>query len=504
MGATQTSRNGWLPWRKPLGRAAVTRAESIASASGIRKEINADEVVSAISHAQRLATSGSTILFVDTLIRGSVNLSNLELSIPVAFQGCIFDAPVLISNSRTVDLAFSGSSIRSLDLSRSFVDGTLKLDAGLSCVGEITLHDAHVTGAVTLESAKLSNPTGRALDCSGAKFDSIVLLRNGFHAKGEVRFLRATIAGNLQCRAGSFENLNGTALNLNAASIKGGLYINGLTPTGKGRSGVTGDLNLQSARVRFLRDDGSAWPEHGNIVLDGFVYEHFDNCPTSAEFRRRWLLRQPRSHLSDKTFRAQPWQQAFTVLKRMGHVRDAVKIQIWKYDRMVLAGTFGFWGGIWNRVLGIVCGYGHQPWYAIHFCLGVVLLGTVVFDLGYRAGLVYPAKEEIILELARSDQGCPPAGYPVFDPWVYSLDTFMPVLDLNQEGYWLPLANKKLKCSVSPANWSLVERLGVDSSSNASAGWAHPLRAYYWLHKLAGVFLVTVAGLAFSGFLQRE
>src|SRR5262249_19971999 len=151
--------------------------------------------------------------------------------------------------------------------------------------------------------------------------------------------------------------------------IGAGLYLNGLTPAKGEHTGIVGDLNLRSAQTRLLRDDGSAWPEHGHIILDGFTYEHFDSCPTGADFRRRWLLRQPPSHLSGQGFRAQPWQQVFLVLKRMGHAQDSVRIQIWKFDRMVASGAFGWWGGLWNRLLGLTCGYGHRPWSAVQVCL---------------------------------------------------------------------------------------------------------------------------------------
>ena len=77
-----------------------------------------------------------------------------------------------------------------------------------------------------------------------------------------------------------------------------------------------------------------------------------------------------------------------------------------------------------------------------------------------------------------------PTSYPVFTAFVYSLDTLIPLVELHQQGYWLPNANE-----------------GSDWIGFTSGAW---LRVYLWVHIGAGWVLTTLAVAGFTGLVRRE
>jgi hypothetical protein len=79
-----------------------------------------------------------------------------------------------------------------------------------------------------------------------------------------------------------------------------------------------------------------------------------------------------------------------------------------------------------------------------------------------------------------------PGDYPRFEPAVYSIDVFVPFLDLHQEDYWLSTANSPV-CSAC-----FGTTLGQ---------W---VRIYMWLHIAFGWLLSTLAALSITGLVRRE
>jgi hypothetical protein len=70
------------------------------------------------------------------------------------------------------------------------------------------------------------------------------------------------------------------------------------------------------------------------MTLDGFTYERLGwNSPFDATTRKKWLNRQPRQHLSEKTFRPQPFDQLARVLRAMGQDDEATAVAIDKQQR---------------------------------------------------------------------------------------------------------------------------------------------------------------------------
>ena len=207
-------------------------------------------------------------------------------------------------------------------------------------------------------------------------------------------------------------------------------------------------LDLRSSEVGTLADEAASWPRR--ILLHGFVYgELHETAPADARTRIDWLRRQPPPFLS------QPYEQLAITLRNSGHESDALTITIaQEEDRAKVTRVFSpaWW---WYRIFGPPIGYGYKPWYALWWMTAFLVLGTVLFDYAYQS---YGLQE-------MTDRR------PVFNSAVYSIDTFVPLIDLNQAEHWLPRGRY--------------------------------LRLYHWIHILLGWVLSTLLAVGLAGTLKE-
>jgi sRNA-binding regulator protein Hfq len=366
---------------------------------------------------------------------------------------------------------------------------------GFKSEGELNFLGATIGRNLECNGAQLTNPKGKALNADGAKIDGSVFLRNGFKSEGEVNFIIATIGGTLDCDQDShFSNPDGIALNADGAKINGSVFLrNGFTADGgvefinselKGfqwyqtRPSKGTWLDLRLMKVATLLDDESGWPREGNLFLDGFTYDRIeDHAPKDAVSRIRWLHRQ-----SHNTMHTQPYEQLALVLRNMGLEREARKVMIEKnrdQANFTKAFSHGWW---WYNVFGRLIGYGYAPSRAFFISLGMIALGGLLFHLCYVRNIITPTDErgymkdsagQIILENGRrrfSEE------YPKFNAFVYSLESFTPLLKLDQSESWTPNANRGVS----------IHFLGLHFTTGSL------VRAYLWFHIVAGWVLTSL------------
>ena len=405
--------------------------------------------------------------------------------------------------------------------------GSVFLSDGFTAKGVVRLLGAKLGGDLVCSSGSFENPDGLALFADRLETKGGVFLCDGFMAKGEVRLLGAKIGGNLDCFGGSFESPDGTALKLQKAQISGGWVFRDI-------QAFKGGLNLTAAHVADLVDAADAWPETGELILDGFTYDRISGyAPTDFAARRKWLERQFPSDLNED-FRPQPFEQLAKVLREMGHSEDAKNIAILKQDYQRKAewlwanwGSFGavdrllnddedwqkklrveqFRRPVW-RLIGpglrwlftglfkLTAGYGYRPTRALVFMAVFLVVGTLVFSAANNEGAMVPNNPFILRSVEWTDcidddmgkgttRACwlaKNAGkdFTRFQPFVYSLDTFIPIVDLHQETNWIPQPERG-------TTW--IGR------------WA---RFYLWVHIAFGWILTTVAVAGFTGLIKKD
>jgi hypothetical protein len=371
------------------------------------------------------------------------------------------------------------------------VEGGVFLRQGFHATGAVRLLGARIGGNLECIGARLENPNGDALSADGMTVEGDVFLRQGFHATGEVRLPGARIGGNLECTGARLENPNGDALSADGMTVEGDVFLDErFHATGavrlrgariRGRlvctearfenpNGIA--LNLEHARLGGIEDDEGSWPQRGRLRIDGLEYEGFagDRTPTDARRRLEWLRRQ----LPD--FRPQPYDQLARVFRRMGREADAVEVLIAKQEDLIRHGKLSWWGRLTRRILGVTIGHGYRSGRALLWSLAFVIAGALIFGWANARGLMAPSSPEILTDPLYRAGGTIPPDYPRFEALFYSLDAFLPIVDLHQEGFWLPDAGKPFGALV---------------------------RIYLWIHIAAGWFLSTLFVSGVTGLVRR-
>jgi hypothetical protein len=185
-------------------------------------------------------------------------------------------------------------------------------------------------------------------------------------------------------------------------------------------------------------DDEDSWPQRGQLLLDGLEYEGFagDRTPMDAQRRLEWIRRQ----LPD--FRPQPYDQLARVFRRMGREAEAVEVLIAKQEDLIRYGKLSRWGKLTRWIFGVTIGYGYRSGLALLWSLIIVSIGWLFFELAYIFGLMVPSSLGIPTDSLHSAGWRLPPNYPRFQALFYSLDAFLPIVDLHQERFWLPDAGK--------------------------------------------------------------
>jgi hypothetical protein len=195
-----------------------------------------------------------------------------------------------------------------------------------------------------------------------------------------------------------------------------------------------------------------------------------------------------------------------TVFREMGYPDDAINVQIAaKWDEGVeiirkdfdifvhsathvqvlrLMGTtlrIIFHDALWFFGFGWLIGYGYRPWNALFISLGFVFIGTIIFRFAQQKNILIKSNgtHPAALRARRIDRN--------FSAFIYSLETFVPLVKLGVADYW------KIEANVS-------RPIQMDSVMLREPGiivlW------YYRIHIIAGWVFTSLWVAAFSGILK--
>jgi len=385
---------------------------------------------------------------------------------------------------------FSNASIASIEL-RSSVTGPIMGDYA-RVKGDLAMHFGHY-GALSIFRASI----GGDLDCSGADFtgsgvtDTISAQESliggdasfvqNFTTDGILYFRLARIGRSLSFNHARFVGNGETGLDAQRATVAGPLYWVDITHTPRTR------LDLQNASIESLFDDRASWPAPGNLDLEGFTYSEFGgDSPADSEERLEWLaLQQP-------GYRPQPYVELAKALKESGRTEDETEVLIAQRIAQRRSGHLSLAARAWNLLLEGTIGYGYRPLRALWWITGFVLLGAILFGWGYRAGVMTPSEPDAYEAFARGGQ--PPVHYPHFNAFVYSLENFLPVVDLHLGNQWHPNVRERVVEDSATGEWG--------TASAMTAGKL--LRWYLWFHILAGWVLTPLMFAGLSGLIRVE
>ncbi|SNB69223.1 hypothetical protein [Thermoflexus hugenholtzii] len=126
--------------------------------------------------------------------------------------------------------------------------------------------------------------------------------------------------------------------------------------------------------------------------------------------------------------------------------------------------------------MGITIGHGYRSGRALLWSLAFVIIGALIFGWADASNLMAPSSPEILTDPLYRASGTIPPDYPRFQALAYSLDAFLPIVDLHQESFWLPDASKPFGALV---------------------------RLYLWIHIAAGWLLSTLFVSGVTGLVRR-
>lgn len=190
-----------------------------------------------------------------------------------------------------------------------------------------------------------------------------------------------------------------------------------------------GKLSLRNVRTDVLEDYPAGWPEPGALDIEGFRYEQLIHEPLPLTDTERW------AELSISWLRLHPgwvpgnYDQAAVAFQRMGRESDATEVLIAKQDDMVRLGQLSWARRMWYGLLGVTIRHGYQSERALLWLALFWGFGTLLFWYAWEQRLGRPLGD---------------GEKPWFLALFYSLDTLLPVVDLQQDTHIQFSAETKL------------------------------------------------------------
>jgi hypothetical protein len=279
------------------------------------------------------------------------------------------------------------------------VDQSMFLRGGFTATGAgesgaVNLSVAHIGGQLDCTGASLRNDSGPALFANGLRADQGMFPTDGFTATGAGEFgavilAAAHIGGHLFCTGASLRNDSGPALNANGLQVDQRMFLShGFIAIGAGK-GVAVDLSGARVGGTLAFDPErleNATDPQGRLAVDGLTYAGVPEQISARDWRR--LLRE-----GTRRYAAQPYQQLAAGHRALGHEREAREILMAQRDDQLARTHSGGPERLWGRITKVTLGYGYQPWRALLFLAGVVVLScALAVVLGSHGALAQTGK----------------------------------------------------------------------------------------------------------------
>jgi len=444
----------------------------------INPEARTDKLCAALI-LERARVKGSVFLRRGFRAEGGVRLLNAQIGGDLDCEAATFENPP------SPDCPSSGAA---LDMDAIEVNGHLLMRKGFRAVGEVRLPSAEIRGDLDCSGGTFSNPRKNEIPESGSSIlggglivKGSVFFSDGFSAEGDLYILGASIGKDLNCRAG---NIKGQFF-VQGTSIGSALFWDKII------SPQETTLNWKNTSTSALVDDEKSWPALGKLIIDGFSYKHLSgDSPRRAKERLNWLARQ-------EPIAPRPYQQLAKVLRDLGDDAGARKVlsSMERLRRIHEYKTRGwlvrFFAGVWSATMRATIGYGYHPARSLVWLLGLALLGTGLFGLGYSDGSITPTAQEAYSIFKNSGQ-LPPY-YERFNPLMFSFESSVPLVKFGQTDHWQ--ANPENAWHYPPRNW-----LPAGLSRLLSPTF---LRGFRWLQVCLGWFFTTMGVASVTGAVRR-
>jgi uncharacterized protein YjbI with pentapeptide repeats len=414
------------------------------------------------------ANFASGLLFHGSRCKESANFNGMKLGGTASFRGAVFEGPVDfvgadIANNFEAQAAhfqnkekyasFNGMKVGGdAVFNDTFFEGQLNLirgDVGLakfyaffnSAVfeGPVAFSYADIARNFIADGVRFQNKEKYA-SFGSMKVGGTASFRRAVF-KGPVDFVGADIASEFVAQGAEFHNKE-TGAGFSSMKVRGSAFFNSAV--------FKGPVDLHYADFAWLNLSNTVWPERA---------AHFDMQGMSYKYIRAAQGTEPESHeallklAEQSAYIADVYSKLEEFFLRQGYRGDADRAFIEGKRRERKEYLHGFdWVGSW--MLDLLVGYGRRPWQAGIPCAALVALGCVLFS---------PKKME---------PQKPEEAHRLYNRFWYSLDLFLPFVDLQADDVWKPKTNERF------------------------------LRHYVRLHVMLGWILIPIVLAALTGLIK--
>jgi len=399
-------------------------------------------------------TGTSCVDLTRAVIQGDVTLDGTTIEGGLSLVDAKIGRSVSLA-AATISREFASSATDHSDAEKDQGDGPLGVDLASAAIqGDLNLAAATITGGLGLADAKIGRDvnlvnviitrqvTYPALG-QGSLRDVHGLLAPGLTVGGQLLLIGATIdssvvlfrsriEGDLDCRDASFGPAAPILFDASEVMVAGTFIWHSVQ--------LKGQIELRGARVASLSDSLASWPKNSYSITD-FEFKSVTDEAIPDDQRLGWLQNQ-------HPWSRQPYEFAARWLKLRGREKDAKAVQRSRRSDERKFGDLSLPGKIWNHVLDAFAGHGYQMWRIPLWALLIIFIGSGVFYLADTQHVMVMVKAaemsattatsaSTVKRLNRWD-----LDYPQFDAFTYSLDSFLPVVDLHQESHYLPVGGK--------------------------------------------------------------
>jgi hypothetical protein len=330
-------------------------------------------------------------------IRGRLDLDLVDTTVALELVDCLLDHGVTAEQAHipvlrlrrcrfghSNQIAFVGDYLR--------VDGGLDLDGAVftmdSEAGAVRLIGARIGGSLSLRGAIVRNSSGPALQADRLQTGGSVFLGEGLTAEGAgndgaVRLLGARIGDQLSLSGATLRNSTGPALDAYHLRTGGTAYFDeGFTAEGAVQllgARIGGNLILSNSDGMRSRSGSSQRWE-----IDGLTYQGVPRLTRTGN--RDACLELLRAHTP--RYAAQPYQQLAAAYRAEGHDSDVRRILMAQRRDQITRGGLSRQDRRWAQTTGLLLGYGYQPWRALLYLAGVLVISVgLTLWLGGQGGL---------------------------------------------------------------------------------------------------------------------
>ncbi|MGO8804969.1 hypothetical protein [Candidatus Binatus sp.] len=420
-------------------------------------------------HPSGLALAGASIT-------GTLDLSYLTVDKPLTLIRCYLPEGINLLSAHLEDITVRRSRTGPVFGNMAIIHGDASLLMG--DFGPVSFMRARIDGTLDFTGARILNAGEDAVNLVEANVAGDVLFHNGFTTDRIVYARLAKIGHDVSIHSAEFSGDG--EFDAERAAIDGTFYWVDVKHTPKTV------LDLEDVHAGSIWDDEASWPAPGNLVINGFVYGSIAGGPSDGPSRLRWLTLQP------PEYHSQPFRQLAKVLSEIGRDDGATQVHIAKEIAQRRFGHESLPQRAWSLMLQYTIGFGYQPLRALWWIAGFVSLGTILFGWGYRMRIITPTEEAAYREFVTGGEA--PPHYPVFNPLVYSLENFLPVVELHQDKYWRP----------NPRHTVPGKAKRGGPPSDPSSVSSRLLRCYLWLHILAGWTITPLLFAGLSGLVRPD